>query len=849
MKKCISMFVVVLLFVSCMITPTTVHAATKTNQTRSIAIVFDNSGSMYFSDKNNSIPDWSRATYAMEVFASMLNKGDLLTIYPMHEITVEGKSYTMDNPFKITDSSQASKIREIYTPKAGGTPITSIDSAAAGLKSTTADKKYLIVLTDGDAFDGFKGETANKKALDSRFKNLAGPEMTVMYLGVGEKAVMPDTANSDFFVKKHAKKSDEMLSSLTEMCNKIFGRDELKNDGKTISFDISMNKVIVFVQGKDITNLKVTGSDGKEMGKVENTTSTSYSKNGGVGKTTYGNKKSDPDTSLQGMMVTYTDCSKGNYNIKFSGNATSVAVYYEPNIDLAFIFTDEDGNEVDPNELYEGNYKVSFGMKDGKTGQLIENDKAKLLGTPKYEGSYFIDGNEKKFNDTGLSGEVDISLKMGQTFEANLTATYLDDYTIKKDSTDFGWPKGGIKVVAMPAGKLKLEISGGEKTYSLQSLENSEPFKLEISHQGKKLTGEELKKVKLSWDPNTSIANIKTEFANDHYKLYLDYKDPKKDTKFGNCKVKINASYTAQGSDEAKANRYLNYYIDEDESDFYIDVETKQDYIVIDELDASEPIIVYLYIDRKPLTAEQFAKVKLDVKCDKINYTLTPDADNSLYSIKLNSTENVAEDDYQIDISAKYTDVVGRTSCDDDDTTVTLSHTPLWLKRLIALLIILLIIFIIWKILHIRVLPKKIKPLDPDMNFNSDDVTQDTMFNVRLNGGQMIVRTQYDGTNVDLVMSVKPGRDSYLYKSQKKRSIEVDRNSVRRSGVSTILSAQVSSSSYIYDDAKDNLIQDPETKKNFIIKNGNEISYSGLMQDGMGKDKDFSTKMYLKFTK
>ena len=136
-----------------------------------------------------------------------------------------------------------------------------------------------------------------------------------------------------------------------------------------------------------------------------------------------------------------------------------------------------------------------------------------------------------------------------------------------------------------------------------------------------------------------------------------------------------------------------------------------------------------------------------------------------------------------------------------------------------------------------------------EMNFNGDDVTQDTTFNVTLNCKQMRERSQYAGTNVDLVMTVKPGAESFLYKSQKKRSIEVENDPVKRAGITKITSAEVGPSSYVYDDDKDNLIQDPETKKNFLLRNGNEIGISGMMPDTAGKDREFSTRMYLRFTK
>ena len=56
----------------------------KVEKSYDIAVVFDNSGSMY----NNEA--WCRAKYAMEIFASMLNydKGDKLKIFTMWGIEI-----------------------------------------------------------------------------------------------------------------------------------------------------------------------------------------------------------------------------------------------------------------------------------------------------------------------------------------------------------------------------------------------------------------------------------------------------------------------------------------------------------------------------------------------------------------------------------------------------------------------------------------------------------------------------------------------------------------------------------------------------------------------------------------
>ncbi len=777
-KRFISMLLAVCLLVACVVTSApVVHAAKKDTPKRAIAIVFDNSGSMYLDKKQ----DWCRATYAMEVFASMLNKGDTLTIYPMWPIEVEGKTYTMESPFQITDASQSAKIREIYSPEAKGTPIETIDCAANGLKAATADKKYMIVLTDGDSFylnnADLKGKT--KGELDKRFKALAGPDMTVMYLGVGKQTVMPDTAESEYFVKKHAKDSKDVLSSLTDMCNKIFGRDSLppkRINGNTIDFDISMSKVIVFVQGENVADLKVTGASGP-IGTQAGSTATKYSTKG------TGRCESVPDTSLQGMMVTYTDCAAGQYNVEYSGKATSIEVYYEPDADLDFVFTDSEGNDVNPEELYEGEYKVSFGMKDAKTGQLIESD---LLGKPKYQGSYFINGEEHKIDAEGFSGEVPISLKMDDTFEANLTATYLSDYTISKDSTDFGWPEGGIKVAAMPAGALKLEITGGERVYSLQTLEKGQPYIAKVYYQGTQLTGKELEKVKLTWDADTSHAEIKQTFADDHYKLTLHYKNPEspKDTVCGKCKVAINAAYAAPGSDEATAKRTLTYHIDSDEATFKMDLIAQQDYVVIKELDQSKPLVVKLKVNGQPLTPEEFARVKLEVKCDKIKYTLTPNESDSSYSIKLGATKGIAEGKYPIEVKAIYTDAVGRPSEVNSGVLIKLSNTPLWLKWLIGILLAILLTILAILIARIKVLPSKKKVCagpSKSLVVGGQNKTRDndTILTARRSGKTInVTASNQKGNFMVSISGIEPASDSFLCKSSKKRSFMVNPNNI-----------------------------------------------------------------------
>ncbi len=819
MRKLTSTVLAVFLFLLCIyIAPPDASAAVKSGDTRAIAIVFDNSGSMYLHDNQA----WCRATYATEVFASMLNKGDILQIYPMNPFKIGDKEYSMDNPFQITDASQAYLIRDIYTEGIGDTHIESMDSAISGLKKLTADKKYLVVLSDGEDFYRNRlplGQDESRRQLDSYFRE-ANEDMVMMYLGIDSIAIVPETPESEFFVKKKATNSVDVLATLTEICNRIFGRDTLPKNhisGKTINFDISMSKLIVFVQGENISDLKVTG----ESGEIWQPTSTATAKYA----TTGGNFKCVPDISLQGMMVTYEDCDAGTCTIDYSGKATSVEIYYEPNADLDFVFTDTEGNPVNPDALYEGEYTVSFGMMDAKTGELISSD---LLGTPQYRGSYFINDEETKITHDGHSGFESVNLKMDDTFDANLTVTYLSGYSITKDSTDFGWPFGGIKVAARPAGNLKLEISDGEDIYSLQDLNKGKPYIAKIYHEGNLLTGEELKKVVLEWNPDSSNAEIKQDFADDHYNLYLDYKDPSnpQDTKCGKCTVTIFASYQAEGSDNSQAQKSLSYMIRDDFAPLLLDLYAPNSYITIKDIEASQPAVVGLSIKGKKLTDADFDAVKLTVDCGGIEYTVTPDKKESAYLIKLLPTENISEGNYTINVTAEYTDHIGRVTQTEDSVTVTLSLIPLWVKWLFWIVILLLIALIIWLWLRTPVLPNKIRITNISVKVGGKPMSMkaSTVYsskgkkrNIKIAGTGDLSAARWSATLI-------PAKDSYRYLPSKKRKAMVVSGSVKAAGY--VDKIDIGAESFARNKKDNSLFRISESVKDFTFPQGT-INYSG----------------------
>ncbi len=834
----------VFVMVLCMIAASTSVYAAKKSESRAIAIVFDNSGSMYL-DNNQA---WCRATYAMEVFASMLNKGDTLLIYPMWPITIEGKEYTMERPFKLTDASDAQKIRNIYTPGAKGTPIESIDAAIGGIKGVKANKKYVVVLTDGDAFylGGAQMNNASSiKELQKRFNANAGKDLTVMYLGIGSDVIMPGLPQSEYYVEKQAAQSQDTLSSLTDMCNRIFGRDTLPKNhfsGSTIDLDMSISKLIVFVQGENVSNLKVVGANGL-AGKQLSKASAKYGTAGS-------DRGSTPDTTLQGTMVSYSDVSAGKYNVEFSGNATSIEVYYEPDADLDFVFTDEKGRVIDPKEsLYEGNYKVSYGMKDAKTGDLIESD---LLGTPVYEGKYYINGKEVPISSTGFTGETPVELKMGDLFRAEQTVTYLSGYTIKKNTTDFGWPDP-MHIDPRPAEDLILEITGGDKEYSLQDLKDGSPFVAKLYYKDKQLTGEELKKVTFKWDENKSNANVEAVFAQDHYKLTLGYKDanaPQK-TNIGSCNVPMYAYYTAPGSEQSEGQAFLKYLIRDNKTEFKTEVYAAQDYIVIKELGESKEITVNVFLNGKPLPENEFKAVKLTVDCSGINNKVTENPAASSFSIKLLDTEGLDEGDYEIKAIAEYTDHIGRKTPADKSIRITLSNTPLWVKWAKTILWILLIIaFIIW-LMHRRVLPTRVKLKDAKVIVDGEDVTVNSTIVADIRKGSAYVRCSYGGANgFGVSTDAKAGKESYLKNPRTRRYAEVSSASVRAIGDANINEVTIGTAAkYVLNQDTGRLERTPSgVEKPFDLKNNMPIRYSGTLNSG-GSQVPFNVSAKLSFKK
>ena len=134
------------------------------------------------------------------------------------------------------------------------------------------------------------------------------------------------------------------------------------------------------------------------------------------------------------------------------------------------------------------------------------------------------------------------------------------------------------------------------------------------------------------------------------------------------------------------------------------------------------------------------------------------------------------------------------------------------------------------------------------MIYDGDSVTNSSNFLAEIKKKSAKAQAQYGGRKFGISMDVTPGKESYLYKSQKRRSAEVKVASVRKFGPAKIQEAMIGSTKYVADENTGKLVPALPNTKPFALTNGMRVKYSGTIQDA-GIDKDFEVTSQLNFKK
>lgn len=387
---------------------------------RDVFIVYDNSGSMYQLDNSQDLNDaWSKAKYSMEVFAGMLSEDDKMNIYYMSDYDTDMKA---DARIQLDgDENKEKNIATIHNTKtdAGYTSFDSVRKAMSDLEQSSADEKWLVILTDGkmqNYQDGNRTNLNSKQIQD--YLNQKPEEISVIFLGMGPEAeaIQTDAGKNIFY--QEAKTTKDILDAVTEIGLQVFNSNRLEVDKRkqSVSFDVPMKELLVFAQGEGVEIQSITDQDGQTYQPDGDPVEVRYSD---VDAPNHPDNK--PDTSLQGQMALFTGpFEPGSMTIN-AENAKTLEVYYKPYVDIAVGLYDDSGREVTGADALEGgNYTLSFGLVNAITGEQIE--KTDLLGDISYEA--VVNNNGKELS--GIYGNNDqIKLEEGD-LSIDVTAHYLD---------------------------------------------------------------------------------------------------------------------------------------------------------------------------------------------------------------------------------------------------------------------------------------------------------------------------------------------------------------------------------------------------------------------------------------
>ena len=817
---------------------------------RTIAIVYDNSGSMFQGDGKT----WCQAQYAMEVFASMMNQGDKLMIYPMWGITIGnsgGKEYSFqeNNPLIITEDKQKASIRDIYTPFSTGnayTPIESIDAAVEGLKGESGEK-WLIVLTDGDKFwenpsgtnPGELNPAQTKKRLEERFAEDI-KSSNVLYLGIGSGIQAPQIQSpNDYLYAARTATGSNVPSVLTEMCNIIFGRDALPNkfySDHSVSFDIPLSKLYVFIQGEDISSVKLSG-DGSILKSVK-----SFEPHYGTlgGRKINNNYLSLPDETLQGTIAVYENVPAGTYTCDYNGRMSSIAYYYEPDVDVALKLLDASGQEItDAAEIGPGDYELVYYLTD-LNGNPVESE---LLGRTDFQIDYQLNGQDHSEKDS-KSGSIPLHLDAGDEFKVpHAQAEILSGYRIEKNGDELGFLGIGIKPQKVTIKEFKVEVTYSKEKYDADDIDGIYP--VAFYKDGVRLTGSEIDNVQFEASATNGLL-VETKKTQDGYEIHLTAPSDKSLIQTGKGSIHGIGTYTSDTEEPISAEGDVPFEIMDVSSELTMSFEGNNMYYAIMDLPKDAGFYVNLFYDGQPLTEEQMSQLRFNIEADDMPLKFERDPGESRYHVMIDPEAEQHKGFHTMRATAEgIRDRMGHDLTAEKKQLVELGTIPGWLRLLIILGAILLLIGIIIFILTRPALPKKISIAGSKVTINgAPNKTIEPQIDYAKHGNKrnMGIDCKIGSTIVGFSITVVPGKGSYVITPSRNRKADVLADSVERIGsMNTLLINRKYSLN-----AQNQFVSKAKSNSNFNLPK--RITYSGT-KDVNGRAASYSVIVDLKFGK
>ena len=460
---------------------------------RVVNLVYDDSGSMIVDENGGKVDTWCQAKYAMEVLAAMLSENDIMNVYVMSDFE-SGMSKEPRVVLVGADGTKTNveKIHNMITT-AGNTPFNSVKKAEADLESATAEEKWLVVLTDGEFEDGAIGQSEIDDFLSKK-----PDDINVMYLGMGPNAgnITKNAKQNIYCVK--AEKNKDILKKITDVGKRVFNRDRLdvNTKSKTVSFDVPMKELIVFVQGENASIKGIKSKSGKNIKSADSPVTVQYSEKAA-------NNYDDiiVDKTLSGSIATFQGSfPAGKYTVDVE-DAQTIEVYYKPDVEITVSLKKGKKEVTDLSNLEAGDYTINFKLVESGTGKKAKD--SKLLGDVSFQAEVTNNGNlhKKKYSD----GDI-ITIEEGPlTIDA--TAQYLGYHTVEThlDYSIYKDKQIGFSVKDNPVHEVTSD-----------GLKKNVPMKLQASVDGNPPTDEQwdamdIPDVSFAEEPDFEMGSFKVE--------------------------------------------------------------------------------------------------------------------------------------------------------------------------------------------------------------------------------------------------------------------------------------------------------------------------------------------------
>ena len=524
-----------------------------------IAVAYDNSGSMY----NNA--NWCYAKYAMEIFASMmdLTGRDTLTVFTMHDVKFDGVSATKQIDVKsVADIDKIHKMTSLTA--LGNTPFSVVESAASYLQNgadSGKKERWLIILTDG-AFDGL-----NADQLKSKIKAIAdGQNINVQYIPFGGTVLSDDNANDNFHASPNIAGNNALRNELVAVCNKIFQRDALSNrlSGQTLTIDLSMKRIIVFVQGKNASITALKDSSGNPVQVLMDSGKRSYSEY----SFGYNNLPVPEEVKGQiGQVVTFGACVSGTYTLEHA-NADILQIFYEPDVTMQIEFINADGvvEDFSDGQVLAGEYTFRAKLIDRVTGADVSGHE--LMGGDVQIGATITYDNK---NVVKVKNGDKIELQQWDDVKFEVVATYLERYKITDEDCPDIPDLSCIDIIkAAPKLTVKANVKQNNDWYVLSNHKDWKPIRLDLKLDGQPLTDEQLENavIDITFDgPDKNIAyTTELLYGESAVNVYIGTDDtgkyiaPKTGSYDFKASAKVEDPYGNEASGSAKADFAVQAY-------------------------------------------------------------------------------------------------------------------------------------------------------------------------------------------------------------------------------------------------------------------------------------------------